>query len=142
MFTARFTKMHFANPAPVRRAALSVGLALALSSLPGMGASFARATPVETPVCRVHLDKADATLVRAQERLETAIAEGLQAECAAMHGQVRALLEVRNIYRRCFEEPQRAETVDRMNMSIEETADRITARCTPRSADAGEARIN
>ncbi len=142
MFIARFDKIHFTNPAPVRRAALSVGLALALSSLPGMGGSFARATPVETPVCRVHLEKVDVTLVQAQERLETAVAEGLKAECAAMHGQVRALLEVRNIYRRCFEEPQRAETVDRMNISIEETTDRISARCTPRSADAGEARIN
>jgi hypothetical protein len=142
MFMARFNKFHFINPVPVRRAALSIGLALALSSLPGMGGNFARATPLETPVCRVHLQKADVTLVRAQERLETAIAEGLKAECAAMHGQVRALLEVRNIYRRCFDDPQRSETVDRMNISIEETTDRISARCSPRSADAGDARIN
>ncbi len=120
----------------IRRAALSVGLALAIAPLPGIGHDTARATPVDTPVCRAHLEKVETTLTSAQARLEAAAATGLKAECAAMHGQVRAMLEVRNIYRRCTTGLERDNTVSMVDTSIEQTAELIAARCTSRSADA------
>ncbi|WP_436638380.1 hypothetical protein [Microbaculum sp. FT89] len=128
--------------ADLRGAVLSLALALVIVPLPGVGRDTAKAAKVETPVCRVHLEKVDATLSRAQQQFEVALDTGLEAECAAMHGQVRALLEVRNIYRRCVDGPERHETVAELDTSIEQTANRIDARCAPRSAEAGAARIN
>ncbi len=76
------------------------------------------------------------TLSDAQARLEASVATGLEAECTAMHGQVRAMLEVRNIYRRCVTGPERSDSVSMVETSIDQTADRITARCTSHSVDA------
>lgn len=128
--------------ADLRRAALSLALALVIAPLPGVGRDAAKAAKVDTPVCRVHLQKIDTTLGHARQRLEGAIQKGLAAECAAMHGQVRAMLEVRNIYRRCIDGQERYETVAEMDTSIEETANRIDARCAPRSVEAEAARID
>jgi hypothetical protein len=120
----------------VRQAAVTILLAAAIAVLPGMGLRSVRAETVDTPVCRVHLDKVETTLTRAQSEFESSLAQGLEAECGAMHGQVRAMLAVRNIYRRCMEGPERNEIVALMDSSIGQTTDRIAARCAKRSADA------
>jgi hypothetical protein len=120
----------------LRRAVLSVGLALAIAPLPGIGRDTVRAAPVDTPVCRAHLQKIETTLSSTQARLEAVFEDGLETECAAMHDQVRAMLEVRNIYRRCISGPERINTVSAVENSIEQASERISARCTPRSADA------
>ena len=135
-FSAAIVERFARSRSAIRRAALSVGLALAIAPLPGVGHDAAHAASVDTPVCQAHLEKVEMTLTNAQARLEAAAATGLQAECAAMHGQVRAMLEVRNIYRRCITGTERDDTVSMVEASIDQTAERITARCTPRSADA------
>ncbi len=142
MLAARSLQFPTIDASALRRAALSVLLALMIAPLPGVGRDGARAEPVDTPVCRVHLQKVEATLSGARQRFDSAADQGLEAECAAMHGQVRAMLEVRNIYRRCIDGPELGETVALMDTSIGETIDRIAARCTPRSAEAAVIRIN
>lgn len=102
-----------------RRAGLSLALALAIAPLPGVS----RAGLVSTPVCEAHLAKADravATLIRT---------DAGDAECAALHGQVRTMLEVRNIYVRCMTGPVRAERVSQAQASLEQATARLDAVC-------------
>lgn len=102
-----------------RRAGLSLALALAIAPLPGVS----RAGLVSTPVCEAHLAKADravATLIRH---------DAGDAECAALHGQVRTMLEVRNIYVRCMTGPVRAERVSQAQASLEQATARLDAVC-------------
>lgn len=118
------------------RTFLSIALAAAISALPGIGRSDVKADTVDTPVCRTHLENIDVILSRARADFESATATGLEAECASMHGQVRAMLAVRNVYRRCMTGDQRAGTVAMMDDSIEQTTGNLSARCARRSADA------
>lgn|GEM_PF-2083006 len=119
----------------LRHAILTLIVALGLALLPGIGRLPAQAATVGTPVCQAHLNKVEVILDRAQARLEASLKKGLDEECAAMHGQVRAMLEVRNIYRRCISGMDRTDTVSAIEDTIDLTAERIAARCTPRSAE-------
>lgn len=113
MPTAPFDRRH------CRRAALSLALALAIAPLPGIS----RAGWVATPVCEAHLAKA-ARAFAALAGQDTG-----PAECAALHGQVRAMLEIRNIYVRCTTGPMRAERVGQAQASLDQVTARLDSVC-------------
>ncbi|TCT13652.1 hypothetical protein EDC22_101522 [Tepidamorphus gemmatus] len=113
MTTAPFDRHHY------RRAALVLAVALVIAPLPGISRAGWRATPV----CEAHLAKAD----RAFAALAGQDAGLL--DCAALHGQVRAMLEIRNIYMRCTTGPMRTERVGQADASLDQATARLDSVC-------------
>ena len=108
-----------------REIAVTLALAITLSTLPGVS----RAGFVETPVCQAHLDKIEVKLSGSPTNV---FERADELDCATLHGHVRVMLAARNVYRRCATGQERAQQVGVIESSIDTATNRISESCLSR----------